>query len=94
VDIEVSAVTINVAFPEDLRWTDTRRGAEFTLMTLTVRLLPSGELAVKAHGRPTAGGRGTYVSSPVPEDRQDLAALITSATDRAAAMWAAHRGLR
>ena len=37
---EVSALAINVTIPEDLRWTDTRRGEAFTLTTLNVRLLP------------------------------------------------------
>ncbi|MFD2079556.1 hypothetical protein SAMN05421678_11678 [Actinopolymorpha cephalotaxi] len=92
-DIEVSALAINVTVPEALRWTDTRRGEEFTLTTLNVRLLPSGHLAAKAYGRPTAGGRGNYVSFAVP-DRPDLAKLIAGAGDRAAAMWAAHQGLR
>jgi hypothetical protein len=64
---EVSALAINVTIPEALRWTDTRRGEAFTLTTLNVRLLPNGHLAAKAYGRPTGGGRGTYVSFPVPE---------------------------
>jgi hypothetical protein len=60
-------------------------------MTLNVRLLPDGRLAAKAYGKPTAGGRGTYVSFPVPE-RAELAALVSAAAGRAAEMWAAHRG--
>lgn len=92
-EAEVNALAINVAVPEELQWTDTRRGETFTLTTLTVRLLADGRLAVKAYGRPIAGGRGAYVSFPVPEDREDLTALITAAADRAAALWAAHRGL-
>ncbi|MFS8477812.1 MAG: hypothetical protein FWJ93_02345 [Micromonosporaceae bacterium] len=32
-DPDVSALAINVVIPEELRWTDTRRGEEFTLMT-------------------------------------------------------------
>jgi hypothetical protein len=88
---DVSALAINVAIPEGLRWTDTRRGAEFTLTTLNVRLLPDGRLAAKAYGRPTAGGRGTYVSFPVP-DRPELADLVARAASRASALWAAHRG--
>ncbi|MBC2868848.1 hypothetical protein [Streptomyces mexicanus] len=91
-DLEVSALAINVTIPEPLRWTDTRRGEEFTLTTLNVRLLPDGHLAVKAYGRPVAGGRGAYVSFPVP-DRPELAALVSGAADRAGALWAAHRGL-
>ncbi|WFE37820.1 hypothetical protein [Micromonospora sp. WMMD998] len=89
---DVNALAINVAIPEALRWTDTRRGEEFTLTTLNVRLLPDGHLAAKAYGRPTAGGRGAYVSFRVP-DRPELAALVATAADRAGALWAAHRGL-
>jgi hypothetical protein len=61
-DVEVTALAINVTVPEELRWTDVRRGEEFRLSSLNVRLLPDGRLAAKAYGRPTAGGRGTYVS--------------------------------
>ena len=89
---EVSALAINVTIPEALRWTDIRRGEEFRLTTLNVRLLPDGRLAAKAYGRPTGGGRGAYVSFPVP-DRPELAALVAAAADRAAARWAAHTGL-
>ncbi|MFG1659901.1 hypothetical protein ACGFIY_25530 [Micromonospora chersina] len=92
VRLEVSALAINVTIPEGLRWTDTRRGEEFTLTTLNVRLLPDGRLAAKAYGRPTAGGRGTYVSFPVPE-RPELVTLVDAAASRAGALWAAHRGL-
>jgi hypothetical protein len=92
-DPEVTALAINVTIPEGLRWTDARRGEEFRLTTLNVRLLPNGHLAAKAYGRPTGGGRGTYVSFPVP-DRPELAALIAEAASRAGALWAAHRGLR
>ena len=91
VAVEVSALAINVTIPEPLRWTDIRRG-EFVLTTLTVRLLRDGHLAVKAYGRPTAGGRGAYVSFPVP-DRPELAALVAEAADRAGELWTAHRGL-
>lgn len=90
--IEVTALAINVVIPEGLRWTDTRRGEEFTLTTLNVRLLPNGHLAAKAYGRPTGGGRGTYVSFPVP-DRPELVALVNDAASRASSLWAAHRGL-
>jgi hypothetical protein len=89
---EVSALAINVTIPEELRWTDTRRGEEFMLMSLNVRLLKDGHLAAKAYGKPTGGGRGTYVSFPVP-DRPELAALITDAAGRAGELWSAHRGL-
>ena len=92
VTVEVSALAINVTIPEALRWTDTRRGAEFLLTTLNVRLLPDGHLAAKAYGRPTAGGRGAYVSFPVP-DRPELAALVSVAAGRAGELWSAHRGL-
>lgn len=91
-DLEVSALAINITIPEALRWTDTRRGEAFTLTTLNVRLLPDGRLAAKAYGRPVAGGRGAYVSFPLP-DEPELAALISSAAGRAGELWAAHRGL-
>lgn len=91
-DLEVSALAINITIPEDLRWTDTRRGEVFTLTTLNVRLLPDGRLAAKAYGRPVAGGRGAYVSFPLP-DKPELAALISRAAGRAGELWAAHRGL-
>ncbi|MFC7906860.1 hypothetical protein [Streptomyces nigra] len=91
-DLEVSALAINVVIPEDLRWTDTRRGETFRLTTLNVRLLPDGHLAVKAYGRPVAGGRGAYVSFSVP-DKPELAALVSQAAGRAGELWAAHRGL-
>ena len=89
---DVSALAINVPIPEELRWTDTRRGEEFLLSTLNVRLLPDGHLAAKAYGRPTAGGRGNYVSFAVP-DRAELAALVDEAARRAGELWTAHRGL-
>jgi hypothetical protein len=88
----VSALAINVTIPEELRWTDTRRGEEFALTTLNVRLLPDGHLAAKAYGRPTGGGRGAYVSFRVP-DRPELVALVEKAASRAGALWGAHRGL-
>jgi hypothetical protein len=88
---DVSALAINVTIPERLRWTGTRRGEEFTLTTLNVRLLPDGRLAATAYGRPAGGGRGTYVSFPVP-DRPELAILIARAASRAGVLWAAHRG--
>jgi hypothetical protein len=93
IPVEVSALAINVTIPEELRWTDRRRGEEFTLTTLNVRLLPDGHLAAKAYGRPIAGGRGAYVSFPVPDDAR-LATLISQAADRAAELWTANRGLR
>ena len=90
--VDVSALAINVPIPEALRWTDIRRGQEFLLTTLNVRLLRDGHLAAKAYGRPTAGGRGTYVSFPVP-DREGLADLVSEAAHRAGELWSAHRGL-
>jgi hypothetical protein len=92
VDVQVSALAINVPIPEALRWTDTRRGQEFELTTLNVRLLRDGHLAAKAYGRPVAGGRGAYVSFPVP-DREELGALVADAARRAGKLWTAHRGL-
>jgi hypothetical protein len=88
---EVTALAINVTIPEPLRWTDSRRGETFTLTTLNVRMLGDGHLAARAYGRPAGGGRGTYVSFPVPEDPQ-IAALIAVAATEASARWAAHRG--
>ena len=89
---EVAALALNVPVPEQLQWTDVRRGEEFVLQSITVRMLPDGSLAAKAYGRPVAGGRGGYVSFAVP-DRPELHALIEAAADRAAERWAAHRGL-
>lgn len=90
--VEVTALAINVTIPEAQRWTDTRRGVEFRLATINVRLLKDGHLAMKAYGRPTGGGRGVYVSFPVP-DKPELAALVAEAAGRAGDMWSAHRGL-
>jgi hypothetical protein len=89
---EVTALAINVTIPEALRWTDTRRGQTFTLTTLNVRLLADGHLAAKAYGRPVGGGRGAYVSFPVPQNPV-LAALVAEAA-RAGSLLAAHRELR
>jgi hypothetical protein len=89
---DMSALAINVTIPEQLRWTGTRRGEEFTLTTLNVRLLPDGRLAAEAYGRPAGGGRDTYVSFPVPST-PELAALVASAASRAGALWVGHRGL-
>ncbi|HEY2796138.1 MAG TPA: hypothetical protein VGJ28_27480 [Micromonosporaceae bacterium] len=89
---EVTALAINVTIPEALRWNDSRRGEEFTLSTLNVRMLADGRLAARAYGRPTAGGRGTYVSFPVP-DRPEVRALIEAAASRAGELWANHGGL-
>ena len=89
---EVTALAINVTIPEHLRWTDIRRGEEFLLTTLNILLLPNGHLAARAYGRPTGGGKGTYVSFPAP-DRVEIRALVAEAAERAGALWAAHRGL-
>ena len=91
-DIQVTALAINVAVPEAMQWTDTRRGETFTLSTLNVRLRRDGRLAARAYGRPVSGGRGTYVSFAVP-DRPELTALITDAASRASSLWATHRGI-
>src|SRR4051794_4921329 len=92
VAVDVSALAINMTIPDELRWTHPRRGEEFELTTLNVRLLRDGHLAAKAYGRPTAGGRGNYVSFAVP-DRPELAALVSDAAARAGELWSAHRGL-
>lgn len=86
--VELSAAAINVVIPEALRWRDTRRDEEFELQSLTIRML-DGSLAAKAYGRPVAGGRGAYVSFPVP-DRPEISALIAAGADEAARRWAAH----
>ena len=65
---------------------------QFLLTTLNVRLLPDGHLAVKAYGRPTAGGRSAYVSFRVP-DRPELTTLAADAAGRAGELWSAHRGM-
>lgn len=88
---KVSALAINVAVPEDLQWTDTRRGTEFRLTSITVRLLPDSTLAAKAYGRPVEGGRGGYVSFAVP-DSPGIRHLIESAASIAASRWAEHQG--
>jgi len=89
---DVSALAINVVIPTELRWTDVRRGEEFELQSLTVRLLPDHSVAVKAYGRPVAGGRGAYVSFPMP-DRPELRALVDAAASRAADLWRANTGM-
>jgi hypothetical protein len=90
---DVSALAINVTVPERLQWTDERRGEEFLLTTLNIRLLPDGHLAAKAYGRPTAGGRGAYTSFRVP-DQPELADLIARAASRASSLWSGNSGLR
>lgn len=89
---DISALAINVAVPEELRWTDTRRGDVFELQSITVRLLADGTLATKAYGRPVAGGRGGYTSFAVP-DRPELHALIDASASAAAGLWSRHRGV-
>jgi len=88
----VTALALNVPVPDELQWRDTRRGEEFVLQSITVRLLPDGSLAAKAYGRPVAGGRGGYVSFNVP-DRAELRELIEGAASSAAERWASHTGL-
>lgn len=90
--VEVAALALNVVIPEELQWTDERRGEEFRLTSITVRLLPDGRLAAKAYGRPTAGGRGGYTSFRVP-DSPEIHQLVEDAATRAATMWAQHQGL-
>ena len=91
-DVEVSALAINVTVPAGLQWRDSRRGEEFLLTSITIRLLVDGHVAAKAYGRPVAGGRGGYTSFRVP-DRPELVALIDAAATRASTRWASHRGL-
>lgn len=91
-DIDINALAFNVAIPEHLRWRDERRGEEFELQSITVRLLADGSLAAKAYGRPVAGGRGAYVSFAVRRSAE-IDALITGAATEASHRWAAHAGL-
>ncbi|MWC00077.1 hypothetical protein [Agromyces seonyuensis] len=88
----VAALAVNVEIPERLRWRDERRGEEFELQSITIRLLPDGALAAKAYGRPVAGGRGAYVSFPVRRN-PEIDALVDAAAHEAARRWTAHRGL-
>ena len=74
-DLDVSALAINVTIPQALRWTDTRRGEEFTLTTLNVRLLPDGHLAVKAYGRPV-GAAAAPRTRPCRCGTRDESALM------------------
>lgn len=90
-EVEVTALAVNVSVPDELQWTAERRGEQFTLTSITVRLLPDGSLAAKAYGRPTAGGRGGYTSFAVPDDPR-LGALIAAGADEAGRRWAAHAG--
>ena len=77
--------------PDELRWTDRRRGEEFILTTINVRLLPDGQLSAKVYDRPVGGGRGGYVSFAVPADPW-LAKLIGEAASRARERWSAQHG--
>ena len=86
--VEVSALAINVAVPDELQWTDVRREVTFRLTTLNVRLLPDGRLATKAYGRPVDGGHGAYTSFAVP-DRPELTELIGEAAKVEASRWQA-----
>lgn len=89
---DVAALALNVSIPDELQWNDERRGEEYRLTSLTVRLLPDGHLAAKAYGRPTRGGRSGYTSFAVP-NTPAVTALIEAAATRAATLWAEHRGL-
>jgi len=90
--VDLNALAFNVTIPEELRWQDARRGEVFELQSLTVRLLADGSLAVKAYGRPVAGGRGAYTSFAVRRG-PEIDALITDAATEASRRWAAHTGL-
>lgn len=90
--VRIAALALNVEVPPDLQWTDVRRGEEYLLTSITVRLLPDGRLAAKAYGRPVAGGRGAYTSFPVPAD-EALTSLVDAAAHRAADLWSRHGGL-
>jgi hypothetical protein len=89
---QVSALAINVAVPEDLQWQDSRRGDQYVLTSITVRLLPDGTLAAKAYGRPVGGGRGGYTSFTLPDEPR-IRALIEAGATEAAERWSTHRGL-
>jgi hypothetical protein len=89
--VSLKALAFNVEIPEHLRWTDVRRGEEFELQSLTVRLLPDGHLAAKAYGKPVAGGRGAYVSFPVRHS-DEIDRLMSDAADEAARRWADNPG--
>lgn len=91
-DLTLNGMAVNVTVPPELQWTDIRRDQEYTLTTITVRLLPDGHLAAKAYGRPTAGGRGGYTSFRVP-DEEPLMALINEAATFAGKQWHSHRGI-
>lgn len=88
----MAALALNVTIPEHLQWNDERRGEEYRLTSITVRLLPDGHLAAKAYGRPLAGGRGGYTSFNVP-DTAEVVALIEAAASQAATLWGGHQGL-
>lgn len=88
----LKALAFNVEIPEHLRWRDERRGEEYELQSITVRLLSDGALAAKAYGRPASGGRGAYVSFAVRRG-PEIDALIEEAADEAGRRWAAHGSL-
>ena len=91
-EVEVSALAINIAVPPELQWQDSRRGEDYVLTSITVRMLADGSLAAKAYGRPVAGGRGGYTSFPVADDPR-LRELIDAGARVAARRWAGQRGL-
>ncbi len=70
-EVEVSAMAINVAVPEHLQWTDSRRGEEFLLTTLNVRMLRT---ARSREGLRTSDGRRTRGVHVVPAARLPRAA--------------------
>jgi len=90
--VDINALAFNVTIPEHLRWREERRGEEFELQSITVRLLADGSLAAKAYGRPVAGGRGAYVSFAVRRG-PEIDTLIADAATAASGRWSEHTEL-
>lgn len=90
--VDINALAFNVTIPDHLRWRDERRGEEFELQSITIRLLADGSLAAKAYGKPVAGGRGAYVSFNVRHS-PEIDALIADAAAAASGRWAENTGL-
>ena len=89
--LEVAALALNVTIPEHLQWTDQRRGEEFRLTPITVRLLPDGHLAAK---RMAARSPADAAATPRPCARHaEVAASIKAAASQAATLWGGHQGL-